>query len=89
MRTLCAIMAQIVDSYAVLDDRIVDCAAIDSRICPYLDIIADNDTADLRHLDPAHPTVIALPKPSNPVRRRDEKCRACQYALRAPALRSQ
>src|SRR5271165_1572155 len=42
----------VVELDAVLDDGVVDCAAINRRVGADLDVIADVHGADLRHLDP-------------------------------------
>ena len=40
----------VIDFYAVLDDRVTDGAAVYRRIGPDFDIVADDHTAELRHL---------------------------------------
>ncbi len=45
-------VAEIIDPDAVLDDRIANRATIDSGICPYLDVVSNNETAYLRYLEP-------------------------------------
>ena len=42
---------EIVDLDAVLDHGVLDCAAVDRGIAPHLDVVADQNRADLRHLD--------------------------------------
>src|SRR5690606_21922182 len=44
---------KVVDLDAVLDDGVVDRAAVDGRVRADLDVVADDDAAELRHLDPA------------------------------------
>src|SRR5690606_21377919 len=44
---------EVVDLHAVLDDGVLDGAAVDGRVRTDLDVVADQDAAELRHLDPA------------------------------------
>src|SRR6185436_13011883 len=43
---------EVVELDAVLDDRVLDRAAVDRRVRAYLDVVADDDAADLRNLLP-------------------------------------
>ena len=52
MRTLWRDLDLVVELDAVLDDRVVDGAAIDRRVRADLDVVADQHAADLRHLEP-------------------------------------
>src|SRR5690606_9283389 len=43
---------EIVELHAVLDHGVLDRAAVDRRVRADLDVVADHDRAELRHLDP-------------------------------------
>ena len=58
---------EIVDLRALADHRVAVCAAIDGHAGADLDVVLDDDPADLRHFEMAPRGPRAKPKPSWPI----------------------
>ena len=57
----------VVELDAVFDDGVLERAAVHGRVRADLDVVADHDAAELRHLDVVPSTSGAWPKPSPPI----------------------